>query len=237
MPNRPMNPNIQALLDLQVIDKQRLTLKQAREARLTKASDAEKSWVAAEAAATTAQGEVDRLGALIRQYTSDVERCDKSVIDLRAKQPEAKTNKEYMDLINGIEASKLEKVKRETSLKELTARVDELVAKATAAKEKAAAMKAGHEALVTDAEAAKVPTPAEAELQRQYDERRGTVAAEFIEHYERLVKARHKTPLLRVDPKTRATPFGSLLSHNLVEQLKANKLVIDRATNGILFLG
>lgn len=237
MINRPMNPNIQALLDLQVIDKQRLTLKLAREARLHKASDAEKSWVSADAAATSAQGEVDKLGALIRQYTVDVERCDKAVVDLRAKQPEAKTNKEYMDLINGIEAAKLEKVKRETSMKELAARVDDLVAKATAAKGKAGQLKGGHDALLADAEAAKVPTAAESELQRQYDERRNAVVPEFIEHYERLVKARHKTPLLRVDPKTRSTPFGSLLSHNLVEQLKADKLVIDRATNGILYLG
>ena len=232
-----MNPNIQALLDLQVTDKQRLTHKLARDAKLKKLADAEKAWKAAETTATSAQGEVDRLGSLIRQYTADVERCEKAVVELRAKQPEAKTNKEYMDLINGIEASKLEKVKRETSLKELQGRVDELTAKAKAANDKSAQLKATHDTIAAEAEASKTPSAAEAELQKQYDELRKTVEPSFLEHYERLVKVHHKTPLLRVDPATRATPFGTLLSANHLEQLRAGKLVIDRTTNGILFLG
>ncbi len=232
-----MNPNIQALLDLQVTDKQRLTHKLARDAKLKKLADAEKTWKAAEVTATSAQGEVDRLGSLIRQYTADVERCEKAVVELRAKQPEAKTNKEYMDLINGIEASKLEKVKRETSLKELQGRVDELTAKAKAANDKSAQLKATHDTIAAEAEASKTPSAAEAELQKQYDELRKTVEPSFLEHYERLVKVHHKTPLLRVDPATRATPFGTLLSANHLEQLRAGKLVIDRTTNGILFLG
>ncbi len=232
-----MNPNIQALLDLQVIDKQRLTHKRAREALLKKLLDAEKAWHAAEAAATSAQGEIDRVGALIRQYHADVERCEKSVVDLRAKQPEAKTNKEYMDLINGIESAKLEKVKRETSLKELQTRVDGLTTKAAEAQAKAAQLKGLHDGIATTAEAAKVPGAEEAGLQQQYDELRKTVEPAFLETYERLIKANHKTPLLRVDPATRATPFGALLSHNHVEQIKAGKLVIDRATNGILYIG
>jgi predicted nucleic acid-binding Zn-ribbon protein len=232
-----MNPNIQALLDLQVIDKQRLTHKRAREALLKKLLDAEKTWQAAAAAATSAQGEVDRVGALIRQYHTDVERCDKSVTDLRARQPEAKTNKEYMDLINGIESAKLEKVKRETSLKELQTRVDGLAAKAAEAVTKTNQLKELHDAVAVTAEAAKTPGAEEAALQQQYDDLRKTVEPAFLEHYERLIKANHKSPLLRVDPATRATPFGALLSHNLVEQIKAGKLVIDRATNGILYLG
>lgn len=232
-----MNSNIQTLLDLQVIDKQRLALKRAREAKLAKLMAADKAMQAADAAAASAHNEVDRLGAMIRQYTADVERCDKTVTDLRAKQPESKTNKEYMDLINGIEAAKLEKVKREASLKELTARVDALTAKANEANEAAIKVKAAHDATAIDAESAKVPTAEEAALQVQYDEAKRTVEPAFIEQYERLIKAHHKTPLLRVDPNTRATPFGSLLSPNHVEQLKAGKLVIDRATNGILYLG
>lgn len=232
-----MNSNIQTLLDLQVIDKQRLTLKRAREAKLAKLVAADKAMQAADAAAASAHNEVDRLGAMIRQYTADVERCDKTVTDLRGKQPESKTNKEYMDLINGIEAAKLEKVKREASLKELTARVDALTAKANEAKEAAIKVKAAHDATAVEAESAKVPTAEEAALQVQYDEAKRTVEPAFIEQYERLIKAHHKTPLLRVDPNTRATPFGSLLSPNHVEQLKSGKLVIDRATNGILYLG
>lgn len=232
-----MNSNIQTLLDLQVIDKQRLTLQRGREAKLAKLAAAEKALHAAEAAATGAQAEVDRLGAMIRQYTTDVDRCEKTVTDLRAKQPESKTNKEYMDLINGIEAAKLEKVKRETSLKELTSRVDALTLKATEARDAVAKVKTAYEATVLLAESAKVPTAEEAALQKQYDDAKRTVEPAFTEHYERLVKAHHKTPLLRVDPATRATPFGSLLSPNHIEQLKSGKLVIDRATNGILYLG
>jgi len=232
-----MNSNIQTLLDLQVIDKQRLALKRAREAKLAKLAAAEKAMVAADAAAASAINEIDRLGAMIRQYTADVERCDKTVTDLRGKQPESKTNKEYMDLINGIEAAKLEKVKREASLKELMGRVDALTVKANDAKEAAAKVKVAHDATAIEAHSAKVPTAEESALQAQYDEAKHTVEPTFIEHYERLIKAHHKTPLLRVDAATRATPFGSLLSPNHVEQLKAGKLVIDRATNGILYLG
>lgn len=231
-----MNPNIQALLDLQVTDKQRLTHKLARDAKLKKLADADKTWQAAEADAVSAQGEIDRVGALIRQYTVDVERCEKAVGDLRLKQPEAKTNKEYMDLMNGIEAAKLEKVKRETSLKELMGKVAELTAKAAAATEKAAGIKASRDSIAATAEAAKQPSAEEVALQAQYDDLRTHVDPAFLEHYERLIKAHHKTPLLRVDPTTRATPFGSLQSNNHIEQLKAGKLVIDRTSNGILYL-
>ena len=231
-----MNPNIQALLDLQVTDKQRLTHKLARDAKLKKLAEADKNWHAAEAVAVSAQGEIDRVGALIRQYTADVERCEKAVSDLRLKQPEAKTNKEYMDLMNGIEAAKLEKVKRETSLKELMGKVAELTAKAAAATEKAAGIKASRDSIAATAEAAKQPSTEEAALQAQYDDLRTHVEPAFLEHYERLIKAHHKTPLLRVDPVTRATPFGSLLSNNHIEQLRAGKLVIDRTSNGILYL-
>ncbi len=232
-----MNPNIQALLDLQVIDKQRLTHQRAREAKLKKLADAEAAWKAALAGATAAQAEVDRLGALIRQYTADVERCDKAVIDLRGKQPEAKTNKEYMDLINGIESAKLEKVKREASLKELQVRVTELTTKAADAVAKADQSKTAYDAILPSGETAKVPTAEEAQLQAQYAELRNQVAGEFLEAYERLIKARHKSPLLRVDPATRATPFGTLLSANHIEQLRSGKLVVDRTTNAILYLG
>jgi predicted nucleic acid-binding Zn-ribbon protein len=232
-----MNSNIQTLLDLQVIDKQRLTLKRAREAKLAKLVSADKALLAADTAAASAHNEVDRLGAMIRQYTADVERCDKTVSELRGKQPESKTNKEYMDLINGIEAAKLEKVKRETSLKELTARVDALTAKASEADAAVAKTKSAQQSTAVEAESSKQPTAEESALQAQYDDAKMTVDPAFIEHYERLIKAHHKTPLLRVDPATRATPFGSLLSPNHLEQLKAGKLVIDRATNGILYLG
>ena len=112
-----MNSSIEALLDLQVIDKKRLTLKKAREQQNGQVDDAGKAAEAATASAAAATAEVEKLGALIRQYTTDVARCDTTIADLRSQQMNAKTNKEYMVIINGIEAAKLEKANREASVK------------------------------------------------------------------------------------------------------------------------
>ncbi len=228
-----MNPSIDALLDLQVLDQQRLALKRAREERLNRLTDAEKSASAAAAETTTAAAEVEKLGALIRQYTADVARCDATINDLRSKQMNAKTNKEYMAIINGIETAKSEKANREQSVKDLAARVAEREAKVVAAKENAGKLSAKRGELVAanDTEA----TPEEVELQRQYDERKAKVDPKFLEVYERLIKANHKMPLMRVDPKTRSTAFGSVLSHNQVEQIRMGKLVLDRS-NALLYI-
>ena len=228
-----MNPSIDALLDLQVLDQQRLALKRAREERLNRLTDAEKAASAAAAETTTAAAEVEKLGALIRQYTADVARCDATINDLRSKQMNAKTNKEYMAIINGIETAKSEKANREQSVKDLAARVAEREAKVAAAKEHAGklAAKRGELVAANDTEA----TPEEVELQRQYDERKAKVDPKFLEVYERLIKANHKMPLMRVDPKTRSTAFGSVLSHNQVEQIRMGKLVLDRS-NALLYI-
>ncbi len=228
-----MNPSIDALLDLQVLDKQRLALKRAREERLNRLTDAEKSASSAAAETTAAAAEVEKLGALIRQYTADVARCEATINDLRSKQMNAKTNKEYMAIINGIETAKSEKANREQSVKDLAARVAEREAKVAAAKEHAEKLSARRGELVAanDTEA----TPEEVELQRQYDERKAKVDPKFLEVYERLIKANHKMPLMRVDPKSRSTAFGSVLSHNQVEQIRMGKLVIDRS-NAILYI-
>ncbi len=231
-----MKSSVNALLDLQVIDKERLKHLQARVAKQKKLAAAQAAAVAAAQAAEAAAGEVGKLDALIRQYTADVERCEAAAIDLKAKQPTAKTNKDYMDLVNGIEAAKLEKVKREASLKELRTRTDTLQAKADEAKTKAEQAKAAAEAISGEAGSASQPTAEEVALQKSYDEKKTEVEPAFLEHYERLVKAHVKAPLLRVDPATRATPFGALLSPNHMEQLRAGKLVIDRQTNAILYL-
>lgn len=232
-----MNASISALLDLQVIDTERQKLKRAREAKLVRLADADKSALAAEEQAKAAQADVDRQDALIRTYTTDVQRCETQVADLRVKQPEAKTNKEYMDLINAIEAAKLEKVKREGSLKELNARIEALQATVSAKAAKAAELRAAHAALAASDGAATKISPEEADLTARYDAKRKDVDPAFLDQYERLVKARSKSPLLRVDAKTRATPFGSILSANALEQIRAGKLVIDRQTNSILYLG
>jgi predicted nucleic acid-binding Zn-ribbon protein len=234
---RPMNANIEALLDLQVIDKKRQALKQAREARRSKLSDAEKAWKNAEAATQAATGEVDKLGALVRQYTADSARCDTTIAELRAKQMNAKTNKDYMAIINGIEQAKIEKGMRETSIKELNTRLDGLKEKAAKAAEQAAKLKGDHDQVAVQAGAPDQATPEEQEVDRRYDERKAQVDPAFLEAYERLVKARHKMPLARVDPTTRATPMGVVISHNQCEQIRMGKLVIDHNSNSILYLG
>jgi predicted nucleic acid-binding Zn-ribbon protein len=231
-----MNTSIAALLDLQVIDKQRLTLRRGRDEKLKRLAEAEKAWAAGEATVQAAVAEVEKFGALTRQYQADVERCDVTINDLRARQPESKTNKDYMEIINGIEQAKLEKVKRESSIKELLAKValqEERVAKARAQAEGLSTARAAAQAAAAGAE---LPCAEESALDAQYAERRAQVEPAFLEVYERLVKAMHKAPLLRVDPVTRATPLGAVLSFNQVEQIRMGKLVIDRTSNAILYL-
>ncbi len=231
-----MNPSIVALLELQVIDQQRQTLKKGREGKRTKLADAEKSKATADAAAVAAQAEVDRLGALVRQYHADIARCEATTVDLRAKQMNAKTNKDYMAIINSIEQAKMEKTLREQSIKEIDAKLAILNEKAAKAAEQAAVVAQNAAAMQTEAANAAQPGSEEAGIQLQYDTRKAAVDPAFLEVYERLVKANHKHPLLRVNPTTRATPLGTLISQNQIEQIRLGKLVIDRTSNSILFI-
>jgi predicted nucleic acid-binding Zn-ribbon protein len=231
-----MNSSIEALLDLQVIDKKRLALKKAREQQTGLIDDAAKAAATAEAAATTAAAEVEKLGALIRQYNADTARCDQTIADLRSQQMNAKTNKEYMAIINGIEAAKLEKANREASVKELAAKVEALETKAKAARDQASTQKVKADEVRAATAAAAKPTEEELALQKRYDEIRGTIDPAFLEAYERLVKANHKMPLMRIDPRTRSTAYGSIISHNMIEQIRMGKLVIERGTNCILYV-
>jgi predicted nucleic acid-binding Zn-ribbon protein len=230
-----MNPSIDALLDLQVIDKQRLTLKRTREAEQSKHSDAERILATAQAAAAAAQAEVDKTGALHRQYQADIARCDHDIADARSKQMAAKTNKEYMAIINSIEQAKLEKGHREQSIKDLETRIKDLETKAATAVENVAKAKASLDQLAASSGVTEA-SPEEQELQRRYDDIKAKIDPAFLEIYERLVKAHHKMPLMRVDPATRSTVFGGVISHNQVEQIRMGKLVIDRNTNAILYL-
>jgi predicted nucleic acid-binding Zn-ribbon protein len=231
-----MNSSIEALLDLQVIDKKRLTLKKAREQQNGQVDDAGKAAAAADAAVAAAVAEVERLGALVRQYTADAGRCDTSIADLRSQQMNAKTNKEYMAIINGIEAAKLEKSNREASIKELGGKIEALEAKAKAARDQAEALKTKATEVKTANASAALPTDEEQALQKRYDEVRATIEPAFLEAYERLVKANHKMPMMRIDPKSRSTAYGGIISHNAIEQIRMGKLVIDRGSNAILYL-
>jgi predicted nucleic acid-binding Zn-ribbon protein len=231
-----MNPSIELLLDLQVIDKRRLTLKKAREQSQAQVGEADKAAQAAEAAATAAAAEVEKMGALIRQYTADSARCDTTIAELRSQQMNAKTNKDYMAIINSIELTKVEKANREQSVKDLSARVAEMEAKATAAKEAAAKLKTQLEAVRGANLTSGEPSEDERQLQAQYDAIKAKIDPAFLQSYERLVKANHKMPLMRIDPKTRSTVYGGIISHNVIEQIRMGKLAIDRGSNAILYV-
>jgi len=232
-----MNANIEALLELQVIDKQRLTLKRARQERLKKLIEVRQAAAARLEAATVAASEVERMGALITQYEGDLQRCDGTIAELRGKQMNAKTNKEYMGIINGIEQARLEKGHREQSLKELAAKVEALKAKVAEAQANATQAKAAAETAERESADSEKPGSDEANLERQYAERKATVDPTFLEAYERLVTAGHKTPLVKVDPRSRALPWGAVISMNQVEQIHSGKLVIASGTNQILYVG
>jgi predicted nucleic acid-binding Zn-ribbon protein len=212
-----MHPTINALLELHQTNLQRQRLIAQRQGRETTSSKADAALNKAKEAVTTAQAEVDRNDALLRQYTTDVERCDEQMTSLRGRQMEAKTNKEYLEIINGIESAKAEKALRQESLNNLNGQIEGLKEAVTAA----------------EAHLAKVQ---EAYDKHIYQEQRQAVDSKFLEVYERLIKSRHKTPLLPVDGATRATPFGRIISHNDAEKLRLGNLVIDTGTNAILYI-
>ncbi len=230
-----MNPSIAALLELQLIDKKRQSQRNSSDNLRARLEEARKALAAAQAAAKVAQDENEKIQALIRQYEKDAQRCEQTITDLRNQQPTAKTNKDYMALINGIEQAKVEKSMREQSLKDLGGRIEGITQKAAAADAKVKESQAKIDDLTAKSGSGQV-TPEEAAIQAEYDAKKAAVDPDWLKVYERLVKARHPSPLMKVDPKTRATPVGVVLSHNQLEQIRLGKLVIDRTTNAILYV-
>jgi hypothetical protein len=41
---------------------------------------------------------------------------------------------------------------------------------------------------------------------------------------------------MRIDPKNRSTAYGTIISHNMIEQIRMGKLVIERGSNAIMYL-
>ncbi|MCS6971177.1 MAG: hypothetical protein RMM29_07360 [Planctomycetota bacterium] len=231
-----MAETIAALLELWSIDQKRRHLAEVRtqaQARLVKA---EAAWKAATAAAGKISEELQRLDALMRQYQADLERCERTISELSGKKQHARSNREYMEIHNAIEMARAEKAKRAMSVKELGERRHALAAKLADAESKASAAQASYEAERAAAAAVLEPSPEERDLHAQAEAIKTRIDPEFLAVYERLVKNGHRSPLLPVDPKTRTTPFGVLLSHHQLEQLRQGKLVIDRTTNAILYL-
>lgn len=231
-----MNATIEALLELHVIDQKRQAIRAKRRAKGKLAAQALVDATAKQTDASAITTEAERLDALIRQYQADAERCQATIEELRAKQMEAKTNKEYMAIINGIEQARLEKNHREQSLAELTKKRALIAAKADKAAAAAAEAQAAADAAAQAAKEAEQPGPDEAALDAQYAAAKEKVDPAFLEAYERLANAGIKNPMLRVDSRTRSTPMGAVISMNQLEQIKMGKLVLATGSNQILFV-
>ena len=108
-----MNQTIAALLELHDVNRQRQILIKERTTREARLQEAEQALARATAAREAAEQAVHANAALTRQYTADIERCDATIAKLREQQMQAKTNKEYLACINGIENAKSEKKLRQ----------------------------------------------------------------------------------------------------------------------------
>lgn len=231
-----MHPAIVQLLELHRTNEQRQRLRLDRETRVAKRKQADAALEKYQSLHAAAVAKVDEQAALIRQYTADVERCDTEIASLRAKQMEAKTNKEYLDCINGVEHAKAEKKLREESLANLNAQVETLQAGVSAAATKLADIQSKYDKFIADQQEPEAAAGSLDELERLYQEKRAHVDPKYLEVYERLIEARHKTPLISIDPQTRATPLGQIISHNDCERVRSGQLVTDPMTNGILYI-
>ena len=231
-----MHPAITQLLDLHQVNVQRQRLIQDRSGREDKRRQADQALAKFTALSQTSRQMVEDQGALIRQYTADVERCDTDIQSFRARQMEAKSNKEYLECINGIENAKAEKKLREESLANLNASVEELQQKAEAAEAKLAEIQGKYDQFVANLQESEEAGRSSAELERLYQEKRQGLDPKFLEVYERLIEAKHHMPLISVDPLTRATPLGQIISHNDCERIRGGQLVTDPMTNGILYI-
>jgi len=231
-----MHDTFSALLELhEVNNRQQLLIKErkAREAKLTQATEAYKSAVATREKAAE---EAERSDALIRQYGTDIERCDSTIAKLREQQMQARTNKEYLACINGVENAKAEKRLREESLRNLHERIDELKEQLKRTEEAEEAAKATMETAERELGEQQEEAESEAELERIYSEKKQGVDPKFLEVYERLISARHPMPLMKVDLRTGATPMGNRLNTQALEQLRLGQLVTDSASNAILYV-
>ena len=231
-----MHPAIIQLLDLHRINQNRQLLQNDRLGRSSKRQQADAALEKYKKLHEAAGSKVSDQDALIRQYTADVERCDAEILKLRSQQMEAKTNKEYLDCINGVETAKAEKKLREESLENLQANVDELKASADKAAAQLADIQAKYDKFIAEHQEPEASGSSLEEVERIYAEKRQGLDAKFLEVYERLIAARHKTPLLEVNPATRATPLGQIISHNDCERIRNGELVTDPMTNGILYM-
>ena len=149
---------------------------------------------------------------------------------------DARSNKEYLAIINGVEEAKSEKKLRQESVNQLQGQIDELSAKATAAGEARDTLKAEVETMEKALAELGEQANSANELQRLYDDQKAKVEPKFLQHYERLVASNHRMPLMKVDAVSRATPYGNMVSTNQLEHIRLGELVIDQGSNAILYV-
>lgn len=231
-----MHPVITALLDLHDVNRKRMALARERRAVEAKLETAQKALAQMTTEADRLEGETRTSDALIRQYRSDVERCERVIRESREKQMQAKTNKEYLACVNAAEQAKSEKRLREESLKQLDTNVEvkRQAAQAALARrdEAAKALDSAKSEVAAGAER----NAAEKQLDAIYQEKRNAVEPKFLETYERLVAANHRMPLMKVDPRTRATPYGQIIGTNQLEMIRLGHFVKDPQSNAILYV-
>lgn len=231
-----MHESIQNLLDLHDINQQRQILKTERSRREDGIAEAQAKLDAINEQADAARGVADEYAALITQKQQDIEDADKQIEELRGKQGDAKTNKEYMAIINGIEEAKSTKTLAKEKLEEVQAIIDEAKAKADEIDAERQAIKQEVDATIAEIQGGSEVEVSEAELDKLYEAQAPKVDAAILEVYERLVKSKHPMPLMPIDANTRATPYGNLISHNQMEEIRMGKLMIDQTNNAILYI-
>lgn len=231
-----MHPHIRELIALHDIDRRRRRMVEEREKREQRQDRAKRALANANTAAEDAAEKATGADALIRQYTARIDELQEKVTTLRAQQMEAKSNKDYVSILNGIEEANAEAKLTREKLADLHANIDAMKAKAEAIAEKRDAVKAKHDEILEVTESDTDVDTSEAELNRMYTEQRSKVESNFLEVYERLVSAKHPMPVMPVDPNTRATPMGNVLPSHNFEKLMGGELMIDEASNAILYL-
>lgn len=231
-----MHESIKSLLELHDIDRQRQILKKERERREAGIAEARAELDAANAKADEARAKADEYTALITQKQKEIEQADKTIEELRQGQSSAKTNKEYMAIINGIEEAKASKSMAEEKLAEVQATIDEINSAADELSSERDQVKERVEATITAIEAKADSEVSEAELDRMYEEQAPRVDSKFLEVYERLIKSNHPMPLMPIDANSRATPYGNLVSQNQMEQIRKGMLCTDQTNNAILYI-
>jgi predicted nucleic acid-binding Zn-ribbon protein len=231
-----MHPTTLALLRLHEAWNQYQAIEEDIKLRKNRIRQADTKLTTMEAECLKVEKEAAEIDALIRQYASDVDRCETQIASMRSQQTDAKTNRDYIKAVNTIEESRAEIKLRQSSLADLKKRVLDRQTRAQEVRTAFEKNRARHAKFIADNQVGEQMIESAGKLKALYDMTRSQVAPEYLEVYERLTKSNCKTPLIAVHPETRATSVGIILSHHQMEILRSGQLLQDRATNGIFYL-